>query len=271
MMIFMNSSHFRNLILNVYILLSPWLAASAPTGSAQWSDTTIPNSVWTNASLSASQNPTSLETISNLSLDTTSVGTTPSTSTMLPTISPLARPVNYTVLVSTNVTMTRVVFATSTAASSTSSSSLALEQNGSSVTTPASSTSHDLPSSVTQSSIATFAPPGEPSNADMAKLAEIIAPSVIGGIGVGTALWKFLGLLAKQWPGETAASVARSLQEAKRVELLDKLSARQRAWDLHLERSILKEAATNSEILSEDQMMAIRSQELWQAVLNNEV
>ena len=105
----------------------------------------------------------------------------------------------------------------------------------------------------------------------MAKLAEIIAPSVIGGIGVGTALWKLLGLLAKQWPGETAASVARSLQEAKRVELLDKLSARQRAWDLHLERSILKEAATDSEILSEDQMMAIRSQELWQAVLNNEV
>ena len=265
-MVLMNSSRFRNLILNVYILLSPRLAASAPTGSAQWSDTTIPTGGWTNASLSASQNPTSLETISNLSLNMTSVGTTPSTSTMLPTISPLARPVNYTVLVSTNVTMTPVVFATSRATSSVSSSSLA-----SSVTTPASSTSHDLPSSATQSSIATFAPPGEPSNANMAKLAEIIAPSVIGGIGVGTALWKFLGLLAKQRPGETAASVARSLQEAKRVELLDKLSARQRAWDLHLERSILNEAATNSEILSEDQMMAIRSQELWQAVLNNEV
>ena len=267
-MVLINSSRTGTLILNVYISLSPWLAASAPTGSAQWSDTTIPNGGWTNSSLSASQNPTSMY---SLSLNTTSDAKMSSTSTMLPTISPLARPVNYTVLVSMNVTVTRVVFAASMAASSTSISALALEQTGSSITTPASSTSHNLPSSATQSSIATFAPPGEPSNANMAKLAEIIAPSVIGGVGVGTALWKFLGLLAKERPGETAASVARTLQEAKRVELLDKLSARQRAWNLHLERSILKQAATDPEILSEDQIMAIRSQELWQAVLSNEV
>ena len=75
------------------------------------------------------------------------------------------------------------------------------------------------------------------------------------GAGVGTALWKLFGKLAD------AASVARTLKQAQRVELLDKLTARQEAWNAYIERRVLLEEGRNPGVLTTDQVNQIRAVE----------
>ena len=95
----------------------------------------------------------------------------------------------------------------------------------------------------------------------MAKLAQIIVPSVAGGVGIGVALRHFLAKLAETQPGESAASVARALKLARKTELLDKLTAKQQKWIRHDERRILIEQARNPGILTTEQVDSIRALE----------
>lgn len=78
---------------------------------------------------------------------------------------------------------------------------------------------------------------------------------------MGVALRHFLGKLAEMQPGESAASVARTLKMARKTELLEKLSAKQRDWVLQDVRRILMEEARNPGILTTDQVDSIRALE----------
>ena len=86
------------------------------------------------------------------------------------------------------------------------------------------------------------------------------------------ALRQFLGELAKTKPGESAASIARSLKRAQRVEFLDKLSRQQRAWDLFVERRILMEQGRKPGILTTEQVNSIRAvEESGESIWSSEV
>ena len=106
-----------------------------------------------------------------------------------------------------------------------------------------------------------FTPSAPPSNAHIAKLAEAIVPSVVGGAGIGVALWKFFGKLAESQPGESAASVAQSLERARKVRFVDELSPQGRDWVLLRERRILMAQNRKPPILDEEQVRKIRAME----------
>lgn len=218
------------------------MEAFASTDSAQVShvviDLVYPNTGSANSSASAFPTATSLSSTSGSASYITSSSPEPSTLMTVFTSSPSSESTSATTTVSPKSTTTHFVDPR---------------------TPPASSTSYDLSSSSTESSIATFVPAAPPSNAHIARLAEIILPSVVGGAGigagVGTALWKLFGKLAD------AASVARALKQAQRVELLDRITARQEAWNTYIERRVLMEEGRNPGILTTDQVNKIRAVE----------
>ncbi|KAL9135510.1 MAG: hypothetical protein Q9175_003296 [Cornicularia normoerica] len=301
-MVFINGFRFRALILTVYISLNSWVAASASMDSVRLSRTAnlvSPTSGLESASVSAFQTATSLNSTSKPASHTTSGATEPSPWIAITTKIPTPGSVKVTTTVFTTF-ITHFINAVSKSASSTShipashvtssgtepSTLIAVNtktpspgsakvvfavstafttQFVTAISTSASSTSRDPSSLATESSTATFVPGAPPSNSHIAKLAEIIVPSVVGGAGMGWAigpkLWTFFGKLAETQPGESAASVARSMKMARQTQLLEKLSTQQQQRALFYERRILMEEGRNPGTLTTDQANRIRAVE----------
>ena len=187
-----------------------------------------------NASVSAFQIPTSLNATSSLVSHITPSATQASTLIKIHTTSPSSRFTNTATTVTKKSTTTRSILKS----------------------TSASPNSHDLSMSATKS---IFKPTAPPSNAHIAKLAEIIVPSVVGGAGIGSALWKLFGNIAQR--GQSAISVARSLRMARQTQLLDKLSPQQAAWDKYYMRRTLMEEGRKPGTLTAEQVNGIRAVE----------
>ena len=139
----------------------------------------------------------------------------------------------------------------------------------SNATTASTSTSYEIPSSTTESMVATYGP-SRPSNEHIQKLAAIIAPATV--LGVGTiAFFPFLykELELAEWFHRTAGQQAkdwwRAFDNVRELDKLEKADVRaSRAlgdWEIYMERRILNNQGVEGGPLSPEQMEEIEAVE----------
>lgn len=140
----------------------------------------------------------------------------------------------------------------------------------SNATTTSTSTSYEIPSSTTESMVATYGP-SHPSNKHIIDLAEIICPAVAFGVGsiaffpllyYQPSLAKWFERAANEHGGQQAKDWWRAFNNAKQLEKMqdaDYIIRRDlNDWDVYIERRILQNHAKYGTPLNSQQVQAIK-------------
>lgn len=132
-----------------------------------------------------------------------------------------------------------------------------------STTSSASSTSSDLPSSATGSSIDAFGPRGPPNNAHVIKLAEIVLPTVGVPLVVTAAYARFLVKTLKKEHGMRIIDLRRRIKKLREWQkMLEGELQTYRDWEIWMLRKMLTEEAEHpGSLFSDQQIRRIREME----------